>query len=122
MEERNWSPWVCYVLLVVCLTVVFTLTSCYASPSYPKYHLVQQVKVDGCIGVVVEARATRGGGWKYRVGFELTCPTCKSMPQWLPKDNTVWFNEGKLSPVAIDGKTEAAPDTEKPAEDEPFTP
>ena len=54
-----------YASTFVFATIISLLIiNCAGRPIYPKYHLAQQVRVDGCIGVVVYAELHNARVWK----------------------------------------------------------
>ena len=96
---------------------VLALMGCREAPKvYPKYHLAQQVIVEDCVGVVIEARVVSGmqkDSWEYTVAFELKCDTCKKMPGWMTKVYTQTFKESELQPVGGSEPTITSPEAKE---------
>ena len=101
------------VYVTAALTAVITIGCVKPKPHYPKYHLAQQVKVEGCVGVITKAYQITGGNWGYEVVFELKCPSCETIPNFMTKVHVQCFNESSLSP-ADQVKAEAPPEIPEP--------
>ena len=101
------------IYIMATITTMVIIRRIKPKPVYPKYHLAQQVKVDGCVGVITSADKLSGGGWGYEVVFELKCPTCETTPNFMTKVHVQFFNESELSPVQ-QVPIEAAPEIPEP--------
>jgi len=84
------------------LLLLFLVLAISCTPGKPRYHIAQQVKIENteCTGVVLKANyGYSRHEWKYLVGFQMKCASCKKTPKYLNLMATIWLPESSLLPT-----------------------